>query len=433
MAIGHIRGSMVAAMTAAVIFSAGWFAADHGLSMSLVPEANAAGGAVKGPNVIAPDRYVYYPGTEVLANDEVRVIACGTGMPDQRRGQASACFLFEFGNGEKLIFDIGSGSMRNLNALMIPAEYLTKVFLSHLHTDHWADLSALWAGGWTSGRPVPLEVWGPSGQAEDMGTAYAIDGFLRAFNWDYQTRAYKITPVPGKITVHEFDYKAINKVIYDQNGIKVSSIPAIHAGDGPVSFIIEYAGLKLVFGGDTSPNKWFVEHAKDADFVIHESFAGPSFFVEDYGQPPQLAWRACCEFHTSGPAFGKIMSTIKPRHAVAYHTMEEAHQELLLSIRSTYDGPLSIAMDMMVWNITKEGVKERMAVSPDRASGVPGPTRQPPPEKGRPSPMSDFIASGEWGPGFNAQNEMLDEHSRKFNLQDQDWRPAKPWYKPEGK
>ena len=26
----------------------------------------AAGGMVKGPNVIAPDRYVYYPGTEVL-------------------------------------------------------------------------------------------------------------------------------------------------------------------------------------------------------------------------------------------------------------------------------------------------------------------------------------------------------------------------------
>jgi ribonuclease Z len=399
------------------------------LPESAIPSAEAAGGVVKGPNTVAPDRYVYYPGTEVLAKDEVRVIACGTGMPDQRRGQASACFLFEFGNGEKLLFDIGSGSMRNLNALMIPAEFLTKVFISHLHTDHWADLNALWAGGWTSGRPVPLEVWGPSGQTEDMGTAYAIDGFLRAFNWDYQTRAYKITPVPGKITVHEFDYRAINKVVYDQNGVKVSSIPAIHAGDGPVSFIIEYAGMKLVFGGDTSPNKWFIEHAKDADFVIHEAFAGPGYFVADYGQPPQLAWRACCEFHTSGPAFGKIMSEIEPGHAVAYHTMEEAHQELLMGIRSTYDGSLSIAMDMMVWNITQDGVKERMAVSPDRASGVPGPTRQPPPEKGRPSPMSDFIAAGEWGPGFNAQNEMLDEHMKKFNLQDQDWRKRKPWYK----
>ncbi len=51
--------------------------------------AQAAGGVVSGPNVVAPDRYVYYPGTEVLAEDEVRVVACGTGMPDQRRGQAS--------------------------------------------------------------------------------------------------------------------------------------------------------------------------------------------------------------------------------------------------------------------------------------------------------------------------------------------------------
>jgi hypothetical protein len=23
---------------------------------------------------------------------------------------------------------------------------------------------------------------------------------------------------------------------------------------------------------------------------------------------------------------------------------------------------------------------------------------------------------------------MLDEHMKKYNLEDQDWRPAKPWY-----
>ncbi|MGI9379879.1 MAG: guanitoxin biosynthesis MBL fold metallo-hydrolase GntH [Methyloligellaceae bacterium] len=383
---------------------------------------------VTDPTGTAPNRYVYYPGTEELSEGEVRVVACGTGMPDQRRGQASACFLFEFGNGEKFIFDIGSGSMRNLNSLMIPAEYMTKIFISHLHTDHWGDLDALWAGGWTAGRPVPLEVWGPSGQTEDMGTAYAIDGFLRAFNWDYQTRAFKITPIPGNITVHEFDYRAENAVIYDDGEIVVRSIPAIHAGDGPVSYIIEYAGLKLVFGGDTSPNKWFVEYAKDADFVIHESFASPTFFMEDYGQPAQLAWRACCEFHTSGPSFGKVMSEIEPGHAVAYHTMEEAHQELQTLIRTTYDGPLSIAMDMMTWNITKDGVSERMAVSPDRASGVRGPTRQPPPDRSIPNPTSEFIASGEWGPGFNAQNDLLDEFMTENGLEEMDWRPAKAWY-----
>ena len=50
----------------------------------------AAGGVVTGPNAVAPDRYVYYPGTEILDKDEIRIIACGTGMPDQRMAQAAA-------------------------------------------------------------------------------------------------------------------------------------------------------------------------------------------------------------------------------------------------------------------------------------------------------------------------------------------------------
>jgi ribonuclease Z len=368
---------------------------------------------------VAPDRYVYYSGTETLAKDEIRVIACGTGMPDQRLAQASACFLFELGNGDKFIFDIGSGSMRNIASLMIPYQYLTKVFLSHLHTDHWGDLDSLWAGGWTAGRPVPLEIWGPAGQTEDMGTAYAIEHFLKANNWDKKTREFKITPIPGQITVHEFDYKAVNAVVYQENGVTIRSLPAIHTGDGPVSFIVEYAGLKVIFGGDTSPNKWFVEHAKGADLVIHEAFNPPGVFATLGNQPAQLAWRACCEFH----------------HAVAYHALldqgTEQYNGYYDSIRQTYDGPLSVATDLMVWNVSKEEIRERMAVVTRNAWAVPGTARQPPPQPGVPDPMSDFIKSGEWGPAFNAQNEMLDEHMKKYNLEDQDWRKQKPWYEPK--
>ena len=430
-------GKLGIVFLAAVMLTAGYLwghlerSTEH--EIGLVSEAEAAGGVVQSPTDAAPDRYAYYPGTETLAQDEVRVIACGTGMPDQRRGQASACFLFEFGNGEKFIFDLGTGSMRNISSLMIPYQYLTKIFLSHLHTDHWGGLSSIWAGGWTAGRPGPLEVWGPSGETPEMGIAYAIDHFLKANNWDYQTRAFKISPVPGNITVHEFDYRGENGVIYQENGITVRSFPAIHAGDGPVSFSIEYAGLKLVFGGDTSPNKWFVKYAKDADLVIHEAFIGPGLFVTFANQPPQLGWRACCEFHTSGQAFGKIMSEIEPRHAVAYHFLNEeaTRYSLYDNIRETYSGPLSMATDMMVWNITKDQITERMAVAPDNAWAVPGTARQPAPEAGRPDVMSNFIKSGEWGPAFNAQNKMLDEHSKKYNLQDQDWRLQKPWYKPE--
>jgi len=406
-----------------------------GLAITLSDPAIPAGKPVSDPAGTAPDRYVYYPGTEALAEGEIRIIACGTGMPDQRVAQASACFLFELGNGDKFIFDIGSGSMRNIASLMIPYEFLTKVFLSHLHTDHWGDLDSLWAGGWTAGRPVPLEIWGPSGATEDMGTAYAIEHFLKANNWDKTTRNFKITPIPGQITVHEFDYKRVNEVIYQENGVTIRSIPAIHAGDGPVSFILEYAGLKVIFGGDTSPNKWFIEYGKDADVIIHEAFNPPSVMTTLGNMPPQLAWRACCEFHTSGPSFGKIMSTIKPRLAIAYHALldlgTQQYNTYYDSIRETYDGPLSIGMDMMVWNVTKDKITERMAVATKNAWPVPGTTRQPPPQPGVPDPMSDFIKGGEWGPGFNAQNRLLDEHSERYNLQDQDWRPAKIWYEPE--
>ena len=417
-----------------VIVGSGYLAGDR-VADILIPSANAAGGTVEGPNEIAPDRYVYYPGTEVLAKDEIRVIACGTGMPDQRMAQASACFLFELGNGDKFIFDIGSGSMRNIASLMIPYEYLTKIFLSHLHTDHWGDLASLWAGGWTAGRPVPLEIWGPAGLTPEMGTAYAIDHFLKANNWDKTTREFKITAVPGQITVHEFDYKAVNKVLYEENGVTIRSIPAIHAGDGPVSFILEYAGLKVIFGGDTSPNKWFVKYGKDADLVIHEAFNPPGIFATLGNQPAQLAWRACCEFHTSGPSFGKIMSTIEPRHAVAYHALldqgTQQYNTYYDSIRQTYDGPLSIASDLMMWNITKDKITERMAAITRNAWAVEGTTRQPPPQPGLPDPMSDFIKQGEWGPGFNAQNKMLDDFSEEYNLQEQDWRKTRPWYKPD--
>jgi len=50
-------------------------------SVELESSVEAAGGKVKSPTGVAPERYAYYPGTEELGEDEIRVIACGTGMP----------------------------------------------------------------------------------------------------------------------------------------------------------------------------------------------------------------------------------------------------------------------------------------------------------------------------------------------------------------
>ena len=90
----------------------------------------AAGGVVESPTGVAPHRYVYYPGTEELDKDEIRLIACGTGLPAARRDQAATCWLAEVGNGDKFLFDVGTGSMSNVAALMIPYDFLDKVFLT---------------------------------------------------------------------------------------------------------------------------------------------------------------------------------------------------------------------------------------------------------------------------------------------------------------
>lgn len=386
----------------------------------------AAGGVLTDPAGVAPDRYVYYPGTEALAKKEIRVTACGTGMPASRKAQAAACFLFEFGNGDKLIFDLGTGSMENLASYMIPYEYLNKIILSHLHTDHMGALPALWAGGWTAGRPGGLKVWGPSGLHPELGTKAAMEGFLEWVAWDKETRGFQINPKPGEIEVVEFDYKIENQIIYEEGGVVVKSIPAIHTGDGPVSFVITYKGMKVVFSGDSAPNRWFIKHATDADLVIHEAFMVPDDFVVWYNQPPSLAWRACCAFHTSGQAFGKIMSTVKPKQAVAYHFLNEeaTRYNLYEAIRETYAGPVSMATDNMVWNVTPAGVQERMAVITEDAWSVPGTAKQGLQEKGRRPVFSEFTNAGYWLPAYEAQDRAMDEYMEKYGLQDQDWRPG---------
>ncbi len=378
----------------------------------------AAGGAVKSPTGVAPDRYVYYPGTEELDKDEIRLFACGTGLPAARRDQAATCWLVETGNGDKFLFDVGTGSMVNVAALMIPYDMLNKVFISHLHTDHWGDLSTLWAGGWTAGRTGPLKIWGPSGATKEMGTAYAVDHFLKAFNWDMQTRNFKLNPAPGKIEVEEFDYTKENQIVYQQNDVTIRSWPAIHAGDGPVSFSLEYAGLKLVIGGDTFPNKWYIKYAKDADVAIHEVFLTPTELVQWYGQSPQQALGVGTQIHTSPPAFGKVMSEIKPRHAIGYHFFNEEGTRFGIydGVRGTYDGPLSLATDNMVWNITKDEVVERMTVSPDQAWSVPGATPPPKPlTEGITDPLSDEMKAGKWNVK-DVQGEMIKEFKKKYDM-----------------
>ena len=328
-------------------------------SMANTPKGRKAVAIVNG---VHPDSY--FPNTELLGADEMRITALGTGMPNQTKKAVSICYLVELGNGDYFLFDIGMGAMGNLFSLRPDFSKIDKVFASHLHIDHVGDFMGLHIGGWLSGRYTPIHMYGPNGSSPELGTKAFIEGMQKAYAWDIAGRSGALPDAGAQIVVHEFDYKAANEIIYQKNGVTIRSWPAIHLLDGPVSFSLEWKGLKYVFGGDTYPNKWYVKYAAGADVASHEAFLPPKALAKYFGWDLNQATFVSTRIHTEPQAFGKVMSAVKPRLAVGYHSVQSPGNNAAITdeIRKTYDGPLALARDLMVINVTKEQILVRMAV-----------------------------------------------------------------------
>jgi len=385
---------VVVAVVAAFGYLQGY--ADHanGRDIRLASAALAQGS--QNPTAALADRDVYYPGSEELAPDEMRVIACGTGMPNARPKQAAACWIVELGNGDKFLFDIGLGSAERIAAMKIPYDYLDKVFIGHLHADHIGDLDALWIGGVISNRQRPLRLWGPSGAADSTGTQYMVDHMRKMYTWDYFSRLGNVNTNGFRIEVTEFDYTAVNEVVYQENGVTIRTIPAIHALDGSVSFILEWNGLKFAFSSDTYPNKWWMEHTLNSDLAIHECFAPPSIMVNKQRFAVGDALNVATQVHTSPAMFGKVMSTIRPRMAVGYHVFNDfdTQPQVISEVRQTYDGPFELAVDYMVFNVTKDDIKVRMAVVDEDIWPLPSITETLAADPSRRVGFTDFLVGG---------------------------------------
>jgi ribonuclease Z len=312
-----------------------------------------------------PAQSVYYPGTEAIAADEIRVIACGTGMPQPRLKQAGSCYLIELGNGDKFIIDMGKGSAERLAALGIPTDQLNRVLISHLHFDHAGDFPSFWLARGVNAARQPLYLWGPGGgQNPDWGIRGWSEKIEDAWSWDVATRKSSGDPRSTQLTVTEIDWKKVNELFYDENGVKIYSIPTIHI-DQSIGFILEWNGMKIAYSGDTAPNKWFLEYAAGADLAIHESMLPPGMWVDKYSMSHEAAVMSGTQGHTTPRAFGKIMEIVDPRMAVVNHLQNDFDTASIVEkeVRKYYDGPLSIAQDFMVWNITEDDLTTRMTVA----------------------------------------------------------------------
>jgi ribonuclease Z len=320
---------------------------------------------------------MFVPGEEALEDGEMRVTVLGSGNPWNTRAQASASIMVEVGNPERdiLLFDIGSGSLANYASLKLPINQLNKVFLSHLHADHTGDLITL-SGSWSKvGRADgPIYVWGPSGTEPRLGTRHFVEGIEEALAWDTAAGHGAINPESMKIVASEFDFSK-TQVVYEENGVRVTSFPVVHALSGAVGYRLDFAGLSFVFSGDTRAC-WPLVRACEGgvDLLIHECFPPAAALAAASGFSIEGATIALNRAHTSPKAAGKVFGLAKPRVAGLYHTLlsPQVIQMVFSELGSVYNGPVVQTQDLTVFNVTKEAVVARQAKQFDQLPPTPG-------------------------------------------------------------
>jgi len=323
---------------------------------------------------------VFVPGEEPVEDGELRVTVLGSGNPWATRAQASASVLVEVGNPERdlLIFDLGTGSLANYASLKLPVNLLDKVFLTHLHADHTADMITLSGSYAKVGRADgPVKVWGPSGTEPRLGTKYFCEAIEEALAWDTEAGKGPLNEDSLRIVATEFDWSQTG-VVYEANGVSVTSFPVIHALSGAVGYRLDFAGLSFCFSGDACAS-WPLVRANEGgvDLLIHECFPPAAALAAASGLSLEGATIALSFAHTSPTAAGKVFSLVKPRVAALWHTLLSPqiipmiHQEL----RTVYAGPVVQTQDLTVFNITKEAVVSRQAQVLDQLPPIPGQQR----------------------------------------------------------
>ena len=285
--------------------------------------------------------------------------------------------LIEVGNPERdlFFFDLGSGALKNFTGLGLPVTATTKVFLSHLHADHVGDVPTLLYSLAKAGRRDPVEVWGPAGATEALGTHAYAQALQAAHAWDMESLDGHPGQSGARAVTTEVPYDT-TATVYQRNGVTITSFPVIHIQDGAVGYRLDYAGRSVVFSGDTRPCRTLVDASDGADLLIHETFPSPDVYAQKAGVPPAFAEMIVNSVHTSPAMAGRVFDRVGARMSVMWHLAadHETVGSAFRDMRTRYDGPVTIAQDLTVFNLTADAIVARQAIVDQVPWPVVGPT-----------------------------------------------------------
>ncbi|HMJ81560.1 MAG TPA: MBL fold metallo-hydrolase, partial [Vicinamibacterales bacterium] len=168
--------------------------------------------------------------TQNRDDSKLTVILLGTRGGPAIDPQRAGIGTLVVAGSEQLLFDCGRGIPTAMSRLAIVPAGVTKVFLTHLHSDHVIALPELYLYPWASeGRTTPFEVWGPD------GTRTMMEHLQKAFAFDIRIRRDVDEKFPGSgIKVIATDIR--EGIVYQANGIKVTA------------FLVDHGPVKPAFG-----------------------------------------------------------------------------------------------------------------------------------------------------------------------------------------
>ena len=247
-----------------------------------------------------------------------KVILLGTGTPvpdPDRSGPATAIVV----DDRAYLVDFGPGVVRRAEAAAlkrIPSVEpgnLKVAFVTHLHSDHTGGYPDLILSGWTSGRSVPLEVYGPTGlqsMTEHILQAYRVDIETRT-NPDGPMRDAGRSPDAWKVNPHEIK----PGVIYKDEKITVTAFATKHAMES-YGYRFDTPDRSIVISGDTNPVEETIKACSGCDVLIHE--AQP---VELLARMPKSIQSFVARYHTTTEQLAELANKAEPKLLVVYHTI----------------------------------------------------------------------------------------------------------------
>jgi ribonuclease Z len=218
---------------------------------------------------------------------EVTLLGTGSPIPDAQRAGPST--LVRAG-GQTLLVDCGRGVLQRATAVGVGANTLTALLLTHLHSDHIAELGDVLITRWVTTfapDPPPLPIIGPP------GTAAVVDALLTAFAPDlgYRIAHHADLTGPPVIDVQEH----VEGLVWDRDGLRITVAPTDHRPVAPtIAFRIEFEGASVVLAGDTVPCATLDELAAGADALVHTVIRKD--LIEAM---PQQRIRDICDYHSS--------------------------------------------------------------------------------------------------------------------------------------